>query len=537
MSERTVRPSPASRGGVSADPLRTRRLIELGLTVASPALLIAIWELLSRSGRIDARFWPPPSSLWDTAVTMVQEDDLFGDIRITVARILLGFLFGTIPGIILGLAMGLFWPVRVFIMPLATIVYSIPKIVVLPLMIIAFGIGETSKLVTVALSIFFLVALSTMSGVLELDRSYRDVARNLGASRSELFLTVALPGALPAIFTGLRLALGFALVVVVGTEFVNADSGLGHMIWNSYQTLRIRQMFVGLILTGILGWGLTALLGAIEHLVMPWRRADRRAASVRDWLRAVRLRSFSTSTIPVVAATMLAFVAGEVRWGYFVLMLLASMLTHAACNLTNDYFDDARGVDSSETLGQSGVLQDGSVSHAELRFGIAFCFTAALILALPIIADVGLGILWLAIASAAAAFFYTGGPYPLAYYALGEVTVFLAMGIGMVLGVFYVHTGLISLPSLLLAAAMGLLSAAFLHANNVRDIEPDRRQRKRTLANLLGRKAATVEFALLVSIPFVLLIAIVLDDPTWYPLLLVLAALPRAVSIARQIGI
>ena len=529
--------SPALGSSARVDPLRARRLIELGLTVASPALLIAIWELLSRSGRIDSRFWPPPSSLWDTAVTMTQEDDLFGDIRVTVGRILLGFLFGAVPGIVLGLAMGLFWPIRVFVMPLATIVYSIPKIALLPLMIIAFGIGETSKLVTVALSIFFLVALSTMSGVLELDRSYRDVARNLGASRGELFLTVALPGALPAIFTGLRLALGFALVVVVGTEFVNADSGLGYRIWNSYQTLRMPQIFVGLILTGVLGWGLTALLGAIEHLVMPWRRADRRAASVRDWLRAVRLRSFSTSTIPVVAATMLAFVTGEVRWGYFVLMLLASMLTHAACNLTNDYFDDARGVDSSETLGQSGVLQDGSVSHAELRFGIAFCFTAALILALPIIADVGLGILWLAIASAAAAFFYTGGPFPLAYYALGEVTVFLAMGIGMVLGVFYVHTDSISTPSLLLAAAMGLLSAAFLHANNVRDIEPDRRQHKRTLANLLGRRAATIEFALLVSIPFVLLIAIVLDDPTWYPLLLVLAAIPRAISIARQIGV
>jgi len=520
-----------------ADPLRSRRLVELGLTVASPALVIAIWELLSRSGRIDSRFWPPPSTLWDTSVTMIQEDGLFGDIRITVARILLGFLFGAIPGIVLGLAMGLFWPVRVFFMPLATIVYSIPKIAVLPLMIIAFGIGETSKLVTVALSIFFLVALSTMSGVLELDGSYRDVARNLGASRSELFLTVALPGALPSIFTGLRLALGFALVVVIGTEFVNAKSGLGYVIWNSYQTLRIRQIFVGLILTGILGWGLTALLGVIEQVVMPWRRADRRTASVRDWLRAVRLRSFSTSTIPVVAATILAFVDGQVRWGYFVLMLLASVFTHAACNLTNDYFDDVRGVDSAETLGQSGVLQDGTVSHAELRFGIAFCFTAALILALPIIADVGMAILWLAIASAAAAFLYTGGPYPLAYYALGEVTVFLAMGIGMVLGVFYVHTGSISTPSLLLAAAMGLLSAAFLHANNVRDIEPDRRQRKRTLANLLGRKAATIEFALLVAIPFVLLVAIVLGDPSWYPLLLALAALPRAVSIARQIGV
>jgi NitT/TauT family transport system permease protein len=137
--------------------------------------------------------------------------------------------------------------------------------------IIIFGIGETSKVMIVAVSIFFLVALNTMSGVLEIDRSYRDVARNLGASRWELFWTVALPGALPAIFTGMRLSLGFALIVIVGTEFLAADKGIGFLIWQSYQTLRIQQMFVGLIITGIMGWGLTLLLNVIEHLVMPWR--------------------------------------------------------------------------------------------------------------------------------------------------------------------------------------------------------------------------------------------------------------------------
>lgn len=517
------------------DPFRTRRVLELLLTVAGPIAIIGIWELLSRSGRIDARFWPAPSTLWNTAGMMAREDDLLGDIRITVVRILAGFLIGALPGIALGLGMGLFWPVRVFFMPLATVIYAIPKIAVLPLMIIAFGTGEASKLITVALSIFFLVALSTMSGVLDLDRSFRDVARNLGADRRELFLTVALPGAMPSIFTGLRLALGFALVVVVGTEFVNADSGLGAMIWSSYQTLRIQQMFVGLVLTGVLGLSLTALLGVVERLAMPWRLADSRASALGTWMRAVRLRSFTTSTIPVIAATMLAYSAGQVQWGYFVLMLLASVLTHAACNLTNDYFDDIRGVDSDATLGQSGVLQSGGLSHGELRTGIAVCFTAALACALPIIADVGQPIFWLAVASAAAAFFYTAGPFPLAYYALGEVTVFFAMGIGMVTGTFYVHTGTVTFVALLLATALGLLSAGFLHANNVRDIDTDRRQEKRTLANLLGRRAATIEFALLVAIPFLCAIVMIAIEPGWLPLLIVCLAIPRAITLTRQI--
>jgi len=254
--------------------IRQRRIVELILTIAGPVLLLAIWEVLSRTETIDPLFWPAPSSLWDTAVRLWQKNDLRGDILISLQRILLGFALGTIPGIVLGLAMGLFWPIRVFFMPLAAAIYAVPKIAILPLVIIAVGIGEASKVTVVALSIFFLVVLNTMSGVLELDRTYRDVAANLGASRFELFWTVALPGALPAIFTGMRLALGFALIVIVGTEFLAADKGIGYMIWQNYQTLRIKQMFVGLIVTGLMGWILTLILDVIERLIMPWRTRD-----------------------------------------------------------------------------------------------------------------------------------------------------------------------------------------------------------------------------------------------------------------------
>lgn len=254
--------------------MRRRRSVELALTVAGPVVLLLIWEALSRTETINPLFWPPPSSLWGTTKTLFLEKDLLGDIGISLYRIIAGFVIGTIPGIIIGLAMGLFWPIRVFLMPLASAIYAVPKIAILPLVIIMFGIGELSKIMIVAISIFFLVALNTMSGVLAIDSQYRDVARNLGASRWELFWTVAFPGSLPAIFTGMRLSLGFALVVIVGTEFLAADKGIGFMIWQSYQTLRIQQMFVGLVITGIMGWALTLLLDLIEQVVVPWRTAS-----------------------------------------------------------------------------------------------------------------------------------------------------------------------------------------------------------------------------------------------------------------------
>lgn len=253
--------------------MRSRRLTEIFLTILGPVMLLSVWEILSRTETVDPKFWPPPSSLWDVAVNLFEHKDLAGDIRISLWRILAGFLLGAIPGILLGLIMGLNWPLRVLLMPIASAIYALPKIAVLPLVIIAFGIGETSKIMIVAISIFFLVALNTMAGVLAIDPQHRAVAQNLGANRWDIFWTVALPGSLPSIFTGLKLSIGFALVVIVGTEFLAAKQGIGFMIWQNWQTFRIPQMYVGLIITGIMGWGLTLLLDIAEYLCLPWRRS------------------------------------------------------------------------------------------------------------------------------------------------------------------------------------------------------------------------------------------------------------------------
>ncbi len=249
-----------------------RRAVELALTLAAPLLLLASWETISRTGVVDRRFWPPPSTLLGTAWDLIRDGSLVANVLISLGRIAGGFVLGAVPAVALGLLMGLFWPIRVFLMPIAAAIYAIPKIAIVPLVIVVFGTGETAKYVVVALSIFFLVLLNTMAGVLAIDRSYRDVARNFGAGPLDLFLTVALPGALPAIFTGLRLGLGFALVVIVGTEFIAADrGGIGRFIFDSYQILALDKMFIGLIVTGLMGWLLTISLDVIERLVLPWK--------------------------------------------------------------------------------------------------------------------------------------------------------------------------------------------------------------------------------------------------------------------------
>ena len=241
------------------------------LAVGSPVALLAIWEALSRTDVLDPRFFPPPSVILRLLVAMVDSGELLFHIGVSVRRVLLGFVLGSVPAVILGLSMGLALPVRALLMPVVSAIYPIPKIAIYPLVIFYLGIGEASKVSIVALSIFFLVLLNTMAGVLGLDRRYFQIARAYGAGPRELFTTVALPGAMPAIFTGLKLGMGFALIVIVGAELLGSDAGIGFLIWRSYQIFAIDQMYVGLLVTAVLGWLATISLDGLERVAMPWR--------------------------------------------------------------------------------------------------------------------------------------------------------------------------------------------------------------------------------------------------------------------------
>jgi len=249
----------------------TTRRADRWLTAASPVLLLVTWEILSRTGVLDPRYVPPPSAVLVTLAALVRSGELPYHLAVSVRRILAGFLLGAVPAVALGLAMGLNRGVRAALMPVVASIYPIPKIAVYPLIIFYLGIGEASKVSIVALSIFFLVLLNTMAGVIGLDRVYFNIARAYGAGARGVFSTVAWPGALPAIFTGLKLGMGFALIVIVGAELLGSDAGIGFMIWQSYQIFDVEKMFAGLLVTAVLGWGATMALDAIERRALPWQ--------------------------------------------------------------------------------------------------------------------------------------------------------------------------------------------------------------------------------------------------------------------------
>ena len=247
------------------------RLRAIGPALGAPLLLLLLWQLLAVRGVLNPLFFPPPSDVLQTWWRLARHGGLGDHIGISLVRLALGFVLGAAPGVALGMAMGLWRPVRAALLPTVTALYPIPRIAILPLVLVVFGIGESGKLFMVAFSVFFLMLLETMAGVQRIEPVMLDVARSLRAGRWQQYRSVALPGALPAVFTGIRLALGFALIVIVGTEFLAANRGVGALIWRAYQVLDIETMYAGLVTIALLGWALNLLVGAIERLAMPWR--------------------------------------------------------------------------------------------------------------------------------------------------------------------------------------------------------------------------------------------------------------------------
>lgn len=242
------------------------------LTIVSPLVLLIIWEVLVRISVLDSRFFPAPTTILIAMWEMIKGGILFSDLKISLYRIFGGFLLGTIPGLLIGLTMGLFPIVKIILDPIIAATYPIPKLALMPLIMILLGLTEFEKMVVIALGTFFLVLMNTVAGVINLDKIYMDVAKNYGASKKNYYLTVALPGALPMIFTGLKLGMGMALLLIVAAEMNGASEGIGYRIWESYSIFNIPEMFVSFIIMSLLGYIFTILLDELEAVIIPWKQ-------------------------------------------------------------------------------------------------------------------------------------------------------------------------------------------------------------------------------------------------------------------------
>lgn len=237
-----------------------------------PAVLIVLWQVAAQRDWIDTLFYPAPSTIFEKMWDHMSDGRLFDDSGVTLKRLVLGFVFGAIPGILIGLAAGIIPAIRLALYPLATALYVVPRIALLPLVLVAFSIGDPARVFMVAFSVFFIAFFSALSAAQQVDPTHIDTARAFGASRYRIVRSILLPGSAPAIFSGLRVAMGVALIIIVGTEFLASNTGLGAFIWRSYQIFDFPSMYAGIVAVTVLGVVLNGALLGLERLCLPWRR-------------------------------------------------------------------------------------------------------------------------------------------------------------------------------------------------------------------------------------------------------------------------
>jgi ABC-type nitrate/sulfonate/bicarbonate transport system permease component len=276
---------------------------EKSVAFTFPFMLLGAWEILVRSGILSADWFPPPTrivgAIWDLSKNYdaFNKTSLIGrpwlipsmfmsegwpgvralyqesHVIATVMRLLVGFVVGAIPGLVLGVIMGINRMIRTMLDPVISATYVVPKITILPLMMLIFDpFGETYQIVTVAIGVFFLVLVNTMTGVRDIEPIYLEAGKNFGANRIQLFRHVIIPGALPFIFAGLRLGLGVGLVLVVAIEFLRGEKGVGYITWYYWEIMVVENMYAGLIIIMTLGVLTTFGLQALERWLLPWQK-------------------------------------------------------------------------------------------------------------------------------------------------------------------------------------------------------------------------------------------------------------------------
>lgn len=249
-----------------------RRLLAgpLASLLAVLALLL-LWEVFAAAGLVNPIFFPPPSTIARTLVRLLAEGRLGPAVAATLGRVLGGFLLGAVPAFLLGLLMGRSDPLRRAVDPLVASLHPIPKIAILPLFMVVFGIGETSRLAMVALASFFPMLLNTVAGVRQISPIYLDVARNFGVGGLRLLSRVVIPGSLPLVLTGIRISLNMAFLITIAVELVAADRGLGSLIWFAWETFRTEELYAAVAVIALLGVGLSGLVHLAFRFLVPWQ--------------------------------------------------------------------------------------------------------------------------------------------------------------------------------------------------------------------------------------------------------------------------
>jgi taurine transport system permease protein len=267
--------SPSKSGARRAPPTQKSNKSEHVISIVSVVVLLAIWVVTAHQGWIKPLFLPTPNAI-DHAVVQAINGELDGEplwihIATSLLRIVGAFALAAVLGIPLGLLMGMSGIIRGVFDLVIEFYRPLPPLAYLPLMIIWFGIGETSKILLIFLACFAPVALAARSGVIFASQDQINAAHSMGASRLQVLLHVVLPAALPEILVGLRIGTGVGWTTLVAAEMIAANAGIGQMVLNASNFLRTDIVMMGILLIGIFAGLFEFGMRRLERILVPWK--------------------------------------------------------------------------------------------------------------------------------------------------------------------------------------------------------------------------------------------------------------------------
>ena len=240
-------------------------------SVATLILTIVLWQIAASLGWVSTQFASSPAAIITELQNLIASGELWGHLAASLQRLAIGWGIGTITGLVMGFALGLFTLARSPGLALVSALFPIPKIALVPLFIIWFGIGEGSKIVTLAFGVFFPTVINTLAGVDSVPRGLIRMAQSFGVKPWSIITKIVLPGALPAILSGFRITTATAVVLLVAAEMIGAERGIGAFVLQAGNLYDTDALLAGIVVLSAIGLVISFVLGRLERVLLRWR--------------------------------------------------------------------------------------------------------------------------------------------------------------------------------------------------------------------------------------------------------------------------
>ena len=254
--------------------LRARGFAPRDVPVAGAATLLGLlglWQVGAGFGWFSTRFVSTPVEIVQALLALAVSGELRAHLSASLGRLVVGWVVGTVAGLVLGLAVGLFSLVRSPGMAVVSALFPIPKIALVPLFIIWFGIGEGSKIVTLAFGVFFPTVIGTMAGVDGVPRGLIRMGQSFGLPWRSIVAKIVVPAALPAILSSFRITTATAIILLVAAEMIGAEKGIGAFVLAAGNLYDIDNLMAGIVVLSAIGLAVSWLLGRLERALLGWR--------------------------------------------------------------------------------------------------------------------------------------------------------------------------------------------------------------------------------------------------------------------------